>query len=62
MSYVNIRLPDINELYRRLNEDDRWYKFYLKCDSFLGPKESIEFLTEQLEIYIKKNKKKIATL
>lgn len=57
MSYINIRLPVLKE---RLKDDDRWYMFYLKCDSFLGSQESIEYLSEQLKLHTEMKKNVIA--
>ena len=59
MSYINIRLPEVEVLKERLKDDDRWYMFYLKCDSFLGSQESIEYLSEQLKLHTEKNKKEL---
>jgi len=54
MSYINIHLPELSILKERLEDPvrkDDWLKFYNKCDSVLGPKESLDYLEVKLREY-----------
>lgn len=59
MSYVNIYLPELPILKERLENPVRkedWLKFYNKCESLLGSKDSIEYLQAELKEFNKDRK------
>lgn len=48
MSYTHIHLPQLDKLKESLESNPTLLNFYSKYDSWVGSKESVQYLTEIL--------------
>jgi hypothetical protein len=59
MSYILRHLPPLIELKKILKEDPSMIDIYIKCDSFIGDSESIEYILSIVRDRVTPKKQKI---
>lgn len=56
MTYITKYLPKIEDLKKELESNPDNVKHYLKYEGFTGDSDSIDYLDEQINSYLKKRK------
>jgi hypothetical protein len=56
MTYITAHLPKLEDLKKELENNPDKLRIYMKYMGFEGPEGSIDYLTKQIEDYIKTQK------
>jgi len=56
MSFVKKYVPSLNELKKEIDTNPEALKYYSKFEGFIGDRDSIQFLIQQLNTKLKINK------
>ena len=54
MSYTHIHLPELHILKEWLEKRPESIKYYSRYEAFVGPSESVDYIVEKIEKFIKK--------